>query len=149
MSSPLFVDSEDLNIVYVLGVIHILALVGVVHVLVLVLFLAVLHVLVLMLFLVLVIRVELAGEEVDIAEESSSAARVELPRAERDSVVRCHLERRIGTQILRQDGSAAPDLMAAPSPLMWPGRHWYAAVVQVPVPSQQACIQPWHRTVPS
>jgi hypothetical protein len=89
--------SEDMNVVCVLCLGVILSLALIVFVLVLVLVL----VLVVVLFFL-----ELAVEEVDIAEVCRLAARVEIARPEQDPVVRGQHERRIVAQIWRQDGSA-------------------------------------------
>jgi hypothetical protein len=75
-------------------------------------------------------------EESDVTEVSRSAARVGLPRPERDPVVRLEIdELRIVLQIRWQDEPAGPDLVTLLSSCM---RHWrdrHAAGVEVPASS--------------
>jgi hypothetical protein len=101
------------------------------------------HVVVIVLALV---HDELAVEAVDVAEVSRSA-HAELPRPERDPVVGVESVRRIFSQIGRQDGLAAAHLITALLALAWHGRDQHVPGVQVPAPSRQAYIRPWHRRV--
>jgi hypothetical protein len=89
---------------------------------------------------VVVVHDELAVEVVDVAEVSSSAARVELPRPERDLVVRVERVRWIFSQVGRQDGSVA-HLVTALSAIAWHGRDRHAPGVEVLASSRQARIQ--------
>jgi hypothetical protein len=75
-----------------------------------------LRVLVLVLVLLVVLlffRGDLAVEVLDDTEVASAAARVELPRTERDLVVEVERVRRIFSEIRRQDHSAAAHLVPA------------------------------------